>query len=180
MAAMGSTFAGWGGACSGTGSCQVTMSSAQTVAATFTAAKPVLSGLRVSPRRFSLAGRKVSGRCVKPTAKNKSKPRCRPIKLKVSYILTRAVSVTFTITGKAQGRKVNGRCVKPTKKNKTHKKCTRTVKVKGSITQNGNAGTNTFTFNGKIGGHKLGPGTYNLIATPTGGTPQEITFQIIP
>ena len=31
----GSTFAGWGGACSGTASCQVTMSAAKSVTATF-------------------------------------------------------------------------------------------------------------------------------------------------
>jgi hypothetical protein len=35
-AGSGSTFAGWGGACSGTGVCQVTMSAAQSVSATFT------------------------------------------------------------------------------------------------------------------------------------------------
>ncbi|HET6816322.1 MAG TPA: hypothetical protein VFH66_03750 [Mycobacteriales bacterium] len=38
--ASGSSFAGWSGACSGTGSCQVTMSSAQTVTATFSALAP--------------------------------------------------------------------------------------------------------------------------------------------
>ena len=35
-AGTGSTFAGWSGACTGTGSCSVTMSAAQTVTATFT------------------------------------------------------------------------------------------------------------------------------------------------
>ena len=35
--ASGATFAGWSGACSGAGACQVTMSQAQTVTATFTA-----------------------------------------------------------------------------------------------------------------------------------------------
>ena len=33
--ASGSTFAGWSGACSGTGTCQITMSQAQAVTATF-------------------------------------------------------------------------------------------------------------------------------------------------
>src|SRR5947207_4672760 len=33
--AAGSTFGGWGGACSGTAACVVTMNSAQTVSATF-------------------------------------------------------------------------------------------------------------------------------------------------
>jgi Divergent InlB B-repeat domain len=38
--ASGSAFAGWGGACSGTGACSVTMSAAQSVTATFNAAPP--------------------------------------------------------------------------------------------------------------------------------------------
>ena len=38
--ASGSSFAGWGGACSGTGACAVTMSAARSVTASFTAAPP--------------------------------------------------------------------------------------------------------------------------------------------
>jgi hypothetical protein len=40
VAASGSTFAGWGGACTGTGSCVAAMSEARSVTATFTAAAP--------------------------------------------------------------------------------------------------------------------------------------------
>ena len=40
----GSTFAGWGGACSGTGTCQVTMSADMAVTATFTANGPSAPG----------------------------------------------------------------------------------------------------------------------------------------
>jgi Polysaccharide lyase/Divergent InlB B-repeat domain len=43
--ASGSTFSGWGGACSGTGSCSVTMSSAQSVTASFAATPPPPGGL---------------------------------------------------------------------------------------------------------------------------------------
>lgn len=46
----GSTFAGWGGACSGTGACSVTMNSAQSVSATFNSTSNVaLSSLSVNP-----------------------------------------------------------------------------------------------------------------------------------
>ncbi len=41
--AAGSTFGGWGGACSGTGSCVVTMSSARSVVAAFISAAPTLT-----------------------------------------------------------------------------------------------------------------------------------------
>jgi hypothetical protein len=50
--------------------------------------------------------------------------------------------------------------------------------VHGSITKTGTAGANSFTWNGKIGGHQLGPGTYQLIATPSRGLPHTVKFRI--
>jgi hypothetical protein len=47
-AAAGSEFAGWSGACSGTGSCVVTMSEAKEVTATFTAPVPVTHTLTIT------------------------------------------------------------------------------------------------------------------------------------
>ena len=41
-------------------------------------------------------------------------------------------------------------------------------------------GVNSFTFTGKIGGHKLAPGAYQLTATPTGGTGHTATFTLKP
>ena len=46
--ASGSVFAGWGGACSGTGSCTVTMDAAKSVSATFNTAPPNTFSLTVS------------------------------------------------------------------------------------------------------------------------------------
>lgn len=140
---------------------------------------PTLSGLRVSPKRFSLSGRKAGGRCVKPTANNKHHPKCRrPIKLKVSYMLTTAATVTFKVTAKVPGRKVKGRCVKQTKKNHRDPACSRRVTLGGSIVQMGTVGTNSFIFNGAIGGRKLGPGNYTLTATPAGGKAATVAFKI--
>ncbi len=85
-----------------------------------------LSKLRISPSSVSIAGRLVNGECVKSTAKNKHNKRCRrAINLHVSYKLTAAANVTFTLKRQDAGRKVNGRCVKPTKNNRKHKRCTR-------------------------------------------------------
>jgi hypothetical protein len=140
-----------------------------------------LSGLGVFPRKFSLSRRKVGGRCVKPTRKNSANKHCkRPITLRFGFTLTVSASVTFTLERQAPGRKVNGRCVKPTKKNTKHKKCARLVGVPGKLTFAGTSGANQFTFNGKIGGHTLGAGTYQLIATLTGGKPKTATFKIVP
>jgi hypothetical protein len=154
------------------------MRSDQSVTATFTLV-PTLSGLKVSPHKLSLAGRKVSGKCVKPTSKNSRDPSCRRrVKLKISYTLNGAATVTFTLERKAAGRKVNGKCVKPTGKHQ--QPCKRMVTVPGELVKSGATGDNTFTFDGKIGGHKLGPGSYQLTATPTGGKPSQISFKIVP
>jgi virginiamycin B lyase len=142
---------------------------------------PALSNLRVSPRRFSLSGRRVKRRCVKPMNKNNTNRHCRrPVHLRVSYTLNVSATVTFTLKRQAPGRKVNGRCVKPTTKNSKHRTCTRLVRVSGKLTVTGTTGTNQFTFNGKLGGHQLGAGTYQLIATPAGGKPTTTTFRIVP
>ena len=133
--------------------------------------KPAISSLRVSPKSFSLAGRRVNGQCVKPTRQNNGNKHCRrPTTLRISYTLNVAATVTLTLKRRVAGRKVNGGCVKPTTKNRKHRKCTRLVNVPGALTLAGQAGANQSTFNGKIGGRQLGSGAYQLIATPAGGT----------
>ena len=56
-AAAGSTFAGWSGACSGTGSCEVTISAAKSVTATFTKSQPPKGKLKV-PASATVSGGK--------------------------------------------------------------------------------------------------------------------------
>jgi Big-like domain-containing protein/lactonase family protein with 7-bladed beta-propeller len=142
---------------------------------------PALSKLRVSPSKFSLAGRRVGGRCVKLTKKNRAHKHCTlAIKLRVSYTLNVATTVTSTLKRQAAGRKVNGRCAKPTNKNHKHKKCARLVDVHGKIARTGTAGANQFSWNGQIGGRKLGPGIYELTATPAGGKPSSVSFKLVP
>ena len=143
---------------------------------------PVVAGvptaLAVSPATYKLTGREVKRRCVKQTATNNSQPRCtRPIKLQITYTLTAPATATFTLKRLLPGRKVNGRCVKPTSKNNKQRRCTRNQNVPGSISGTGKSGANTFTFTGKMGGHKLGPGIYQLIATTASGS-RSAKFQI--
>jgi hypothetical protein len=139
----------------------------------------VLSRLRVSPKTFVLAGRRVNGRCVKQTAKNRTHQPCtRPVKLSVSYQLNILARVTITIKRAVPGRLSKRRCVAPTRNNRTHRRCTRLLTLRGSLTKNGAQGSNTVTFNGRIGGHKLAPGTYQLTATPSFGGAQTVTFRI--
>ena len=139
-----------------------------------------LSNLKVTPGKSSLAGRTVNGRCVKPTKKNNGNPHCtRPVKLKISYTLNAGATVKFTFELRTAGRTVNGKCVRQTAKNHGKKKCTLIKKLAGSITKSGSSGANSFTFDGKLGGHKLNPGTYQLTATPSGGGSQTVTFKIM-
>ncbi len=63
--------------------------------------------------------------------------------------------------------------------NKYKQKCLRLIGVHGQLVKTGHAGASSFTFDGRIGGHKLAPGTYQLTATPTGGKSQTITFTIV-
>jgi polyvinyl alcohol dehydrogenase (cytochrome) len=145
---------------------------------------PRLSALHVSSHRLSMAGREVGGRCVKASKQNKNHKYCRRrVRLNVSYRLNSAATVTLTLKRQIRGRRVKGRCAKPTKKNHRHAGCTRLVAVHGTIRLAGKAGANAFTFPGKVGGHNIGPGSYQLTAIPTArghsGTHQTVTFEIV-
>lgn len=140
-----------------------------------------VSKLHVSPSRFSLSGREVRGRCVAPTRNNNAGRHCRrPMRLRVSYTLNVPDPVTFTTKVQVSGRRAGRRCVKSTSKNRAHRKCTRPVALRGQIAETGTADANQFTWCGVIGGHRLGPGSYVLIATPLGGTAKQVSFKLLP
>lgn len=146
--------------------CDLSMRSTAVSAAV--AGVPVLSNLRIWPPEVSLDGRKVGGRCVKPTTRNKNHTHCRrPIQLKISYTLNTRATVTITLRRQALGRQVNGRCVAPTGRNTKRKSCSYWASVAGKLTQSGTAGANSFTFNAVIGASQLGSGSYQLNATPS-------------
>lgn len=100
-----------------------------------------------------------------------SGPPAKPAKVSVGttvrYTLNVGASVRFTVVRLLPGRRVKGRCVKPTRLNRNARKCTRRIRVRGSFTRTGSAGPNRFRFMGRIGGRKLTPGDYRLVATPT-------------
>jgi hypothetical protein len=88
----------------------------------------------------------------------------------VSYTLNETASVRFTVVQSQPGRKnKRGTCVKQTKANRKARKCTRLVTLPGSFTRAGTVGANSFRFTGRLAGHKLKPGKYQLVATPTVG-----------
>lgn len=118
---------------------------------------PALSGLSLSPSRFRAA---TSG---PSTAKSRGTT--------VKYTLSKAAKVRFGVERSARGRRVGGKCVTATRSNAGRKACRRYVPLKGSFTQQGRTGRNTFRFTGRLGGHTLKPKTYRLRAVaidPTG------------
>jgi hypothetical protein len=85
----------------------------------------------------------------------------------LSFKLSEAGSVRFTIDRSTAGRAVHGKCVKPISSNRGRRRCTRWVAVKGRFTVRGSRGANRITLRGRIGGKKLGPGSYRLNARET-------------
>jgi hypothetical protein len=112
---------------------------------------PVLGSLGLSTTVFRAAR---SGGPVSAAA--------RPIGTTVSFSLSEAGAVKFTVQRKTRGRRVGTRCKAETRANREHSACTRWVSMKGSFTVAGKAGTRRFKFRGRIGGRSLEPGGYRL------------------
>jgi hypothetical protein len=53
-------------------------------------------------------------------------------------------------------------------------------RLPGRLVESGKAGVNKFGFAGKVGGHVLGRGTYQVTATPVGGKPKKAKFTVRP
>ena len=140
--------------------------------ATYRAPGPQVTRLRLSPStlRASRWGPTVQA-ATAPTA------------TQVSYELNAAASVRFTLQRYRGGRRVGGRCVKATTSNRRQKICTRLVRVRGGFTRSRAAGTDRFTFTGRVAGRPLRPGRYGLVATPTDngrtGTPTRARLRIV-
>ena len=169
-------FTGHTVSCNGTAAATTTQTVVAPIAAVRppVARKPAVSKLSVSPRRFSAAGRKVHGRCVKLSKQNKGDKACQlSINLKATYTLNTPVTVSFKLSLQTTGRKVSGRCVQATRKNTQQAKCTLLVSLHKTIPRSGVAGSNSFSLTGK-----LAAGTYQLTATPAGGTAKTVTFRV--
>jgi hypothetical protein len=82
----------------------------------------------------------------------------------VTYTLSGPATVKFRVKRRARGRRVGKRCVKATKRNRGKRRCSRYANVRGSFTRRGVAGHNRFRFSGRLGGKKLEPGRYRLVA----------------
>ncbi len=137
----------------------------------------VASRQSISPRAFPAAASGSSATAAKR----------RRYGAKVSYSLNIPATVRFTVTQASSGRRVGtgskARCVAQSKRNRKARKCTRVVTLKGSFMQTAKAGANSFHFTGRLGGKRLKPGKYQLVATPSAngkaGRPISTAFRIV-
>jgi hypothetical protein len=130
-----------------------------------------LQSLSLSPSTFAAAkgGQAIS------SVKKKVKA---PIGTRVTYSISAAATVAFSVERKLVGRKVGKRCVKKTKANAGKKKCPLFKKLKGGFTHSGKAGQNRFKFSGRIQGKALSAGAYRLVGL-TGTTRRTAAFKIV-
>jgi CSLREA domain-containing protein len=100
---------------------------------------------------------------------------------RVTYVLSAAASVRFTVARPAAGKRgAKGRCLAPKKAKRHARRCTRLVKLRGGFTRAGKAGTNRFRFTGRLRGRRLRAGRYRLLATPPKpGRARSVAFRIV-
>lgn len=197
----GLTFGGWvGAACPGTGDCTVTMDKARSVTAIFDA--PLMNsgdnngGAGASAGAGGDSGLQPIVDLVAPrlTSLRLSASRFRPARsgpsasvgtgARVAFAVTEAGRAVFTVERAFAGRKVGTSCRRPTRSNRGHRSCTRWVRVRGSFSRVAKAGTNRFRFRGRIGGRRLVPARYRLVARVSDSagnrsTPRRVAFRVV-
>lgn len=87
----------------------------------------------------------------------------------VSYRLSRASSVAFSVRRLTSGIRRGRRCVAPSRRRSRHtRRCTLQRPVRGGFTHAGRSGANRVAFGGRIAGHALARGRYVMVALPHG------------
>jgi hypothetical protein len=181
-----SSFAGWGGDCSGTGNCTLTMSAARSVSVEFA---PVPDP--APPSTATPAG--ASSTTTEPTTTAELAPsdtddsvapaitrlglsptafRAAPsgpaiaalVGARLSLALSEAATVTFRVARPAAGRQVAGHCRRPTARNADRPRCSRWTPLRGRTVRSLPAGRNAVRYRGRLAGRALRPGRDRLLA----------------
>jgi hypothetical protein len=156
--AAGSTFAGWTGACSGTGPCTVTMDASRSVSAAFELSPPTSGGDAVRP---SIARLRLVPAVFR--AARRGPELSAAVGTRVSLALSEPATVTFRVRRLVPGRRVGGRCVRPTARNGGARRCTLSVRLRGRIVRQLTSGTSRLRYRGRLAGRRLRPGRYRLL-----------------
>jgi len=180
--AVGSSFAGWSGDCTGTGTCTLTMSAARSVGAKFDAddpppppplagassvsqpsptgeASPGTADDRVAPAITRLALSPIAFRAARSGPALAAATGTR-----LSLALSEAAEVRFGVARRAAGRRVGGGCRRPSAHNIGRPRCVRWIPLRGRAERSLSAGPHALRFRGRLGGRTLRPGRYRLLA----------------
>jgi PKD domain len=148
---------------------------ARSAAINVTAIPPVLSGVSESRASFRV------GRTSTPLIA-RARHRRAPVGTTFAFRLDQPSQVSLAISRKTAGRRSGRRCVKPTKKLRGHRSCVLLVPV-ATLRRTGVAGLNRVAFSGRIRGHALAPGSYQVTFTAAAfgvaGKPRALKFQIV-
>lgn len=115
---------------------------------------PKLSRLALNPARFAAAR---SGPAIGSG---------RGPGTKVSYDDTEAASTSFSVLRLEPGVRSGPRCVAPPRRRGGHRRACTRLRPAGKFVHVDLAGSNRFRFTGRVGGHRLVPGRYELVAVP--------------
>lgn len=126
-------------------------------------AAPVITGLRLAPKKFRVAGKARKRGGAKAAAR---KRRPLPTGSTIRFRASEPLRATFTVERRLPGRRAGKRCLKPGKALRKAKRCARFAPVKGFRfdRQVARAGKAAIQFSGRIGKRRLKPGNYRLSA----------------
>ena len=83
---------------------------------------------------------------------------------RLTYRLSERATLTVRVERRTNGRWIGGKCRKQTAANRSRKACKRFVKLPGRIQKTADAGVDQVKIPARIGGRKLQPGRYRLVA----------------
>jgi hypothetical protein len=134
------------------------------------AAAGEIRSLSIAPQAFRAPN---AGAAVLSAARKRK----APLATVVSYDLSGAAIVAFSVERKLSGRKVGAACVRKTEANTGRRKCPLYKPVKGGFSHSGVAGLNTFKFSGRLS-QALAPGAYRLTGK-TAASSRTANFRIV-
>jgi len=106
-------------------------------------------------------------------------PRPAPaVGARLGFALSADATVTLVVNRLVPGVRVRGRCLPP-RRGRTGRRCTRELPVGRAIRLAARQGATSLRFSGRIGGRRLAPGRYVLIAQPAGGDAKRVRFRIL-
>jgi hypothetical protein len=136
---------------------------APTLTTTTTTTAPTLTAATTTPALAITALDISPSACVPELGQGPAATAARTRGARVTFKLSGAATVRFTMERKLPGREVGGRCVQQTRANRSKRKCTR-LAASGSFTRPGVEGSNRFRLTGRANLKPLAGGNYVLVA----------------